>query len=573
MSRATSFTRTGLLAVLLAMVGFSYSLATSNSGGDGIGGDSTGDRDLRAGTFTKPGASIPLDFANPFCTDGSKDRDLGDVLSGSQFTRLARAKGGVPSYTFSSKDSQLAGSLNTIKLLANGIITGKATVANIPTAGSTAIRFDVTVTDSLGTGSQVTNKFRLSFFNTSAFRFAQSKLSDGILFKSYSDTLSLLNGTAPYTFTAANAKLNGTATTLDAVGLSLSSDGAVYGVPLKAGTLTFDCTAVDKNKNKAAGRSGTGTSQNVTLVIISSKVVSSVIVASSITIKTGSTADKKGVFKDSLQYKGNINSDGVKPAALSGQTLECRVGAYTAPVATFDAKGTASTAKGAKPSASGKYSTKGQFQYKVGSDSINVGTVSGSTVTLAVEFRIGNAIVSSEVLTFTVKAGKSGNTLTYKAGDKKGSKDADGSFLLTSVQGSDDKGGTGDAWKVGFIGRTNADQDLTGATTLTLSIGTGNVNDLSISAKGTKFSGKGAKGSGLSAFSLDTNSGKGSFTTGVLASTGTNSTGIPLASKAGSTSNNFACNLNFTGAKTGTQFEGALAIFPNKSKWSSTLPK
>lgn len=565
---SSSYTRTGLLAVLLAMVGFSYALATSYSGG---GDSDVTERDARATFGSGPGKSSPLDFANPFCTDGSKDRDLGDAVAstagsaGGAIFRLVRAKGGLQPYTFLSKDAQLqsAGTLSTLKLLSNGILSGNLSVANIPALGSKAIRFDVTVTDStVGSGTSKTDKFRLSFFNTTKYRFAVDKLSDGVLFTSYSEVVSVINGSdTPIKFTAANVKLDGTgqANGLEDVGLNLNADGSLYGIPLKSGTLTFECTATSKGGTKAAGRDGTGTFQKITIKLLGSKVLNSIIAASNITIKTGF-----GAGKDGVTYKGNINLQNVALSAFSGKTLNFRVAGYSAPTATFDGKGKATTAKGSSPSAAGAISTKGSLGYKVSKDSIDLGT---NSTRLAVEFRIGETILASETLNFSSKPAKVGRTLTYKGG---AGSDLDGSFLLTSVQGADDKAATGDAWKAAFIGRLPANGFTIDTSKVAISIGTKYGQDLSLSTKGTKSAGKGdKKGANIASFSLDQKSGKGSFSTGVLLAT---DTGISTAGKSTTKKDEFTVNMTF-GSATGNSFEGSVGINAVKTKWTSALSK
>lgn len=563
---SSSYTRTGLLAVLLAMVGFSYALATSYSGGDA--GEAS-DRDARATFGTAPGKSVPLDFANPFCTEGSKDRDLGDAVSsaagsvGGFIFRLVRAKGGVAPYTFTSKDAQLAsaGTLGTLKLLANGILSGNLNVAAIPALGSTAIRFDCTVTDaSIGSGLSKTEKFRLSFFNTTKFRFAVDKLSDGALFNSYSEVVSVINGSdTPIKFTAGNVKLDGTgqANGLEDVGLNLNSDGSIYGIPLKSGTLTFECTATSKGGTKAAGRNGTGSLQVITIKLLGSKILGSIIAASSITIKTGF-----GAGKDSVSYKGNVNAENIALSAFSGKTLNFRVAGYSAPTATFDSKGKAKGASKA-PAVSGAVSTKGSLTYKVSKDTIDLGT---NSTRLSVEFRIGENIIASETLNFTSKPAKSGRTLTYKAGPG----DTDGSFLLTSVTGADDKAGTGDTWKASFIARIPTAGFTIDTSKVAVSIGSGYGQDLTLGTKGTKSTAKGdKKGENVATFSMDTKSGKGAFSTGLLTSA---KTGIPTAGKSTTKKDIFAVNMTF-GSATGNAFQGSLGINAVKTKWTSTLLK
>lgn len=557
MNRATSFTRTGLLAVLMAMVGFSYALATSNSSNFSSGETASNDLAERAasGVYNKPGGNIPLSFANPFCTEGSTDRDLGDATFGSALTRLVRAKGGVAPYKFTSDaGTELAG----LKLLLNGILTGTPT-GTAPTIGSTQVRFNVTVFDSFGSNAKKTEKFRLTYFATSQFRFAHDKLSDGVQFTSFSDSLYVINGVG--------AKFTTTGTALSDLGLNLSSDGAVYGTPLKAGTFTFVATAT-KGGNTAAGRNGSGNSQTITIKITGSKSLQSLISATSITIKSGNGSDKKGVGRDSIQYKGVANVPLASLSDLSGD-VSIRVGTYSSPSGvTFSGKGKATSAKGVIPAVKASVSSSGGISIGVSKDTIVTGAASGSTAKLAVEVRLGNATVASELLTFAIKSGKNGAvTLTYKAS---ASSDLSGSFLLTSVQGADDKGATGDAWKASFVGRTpGADATFKPDTSsVDVSIGSGFASFITLGGKGTKVSGKGdKKGPNIATFSLDSKSGKGAFSTGVLPSS---STGIVSASKQPSGVGN-AFSVNMTFGQTGFSFDGALAISASKNKWSSKL--
>ena len=133
MSNVSSWARTGLLAVLLAMVGFSYSLATNSN--------STPDVEGRAAGATV-GSFSPLAFANPFVTGTAGDRDLGDAVSGSAVVRLVRAKGGCPPYAFT------AGSVPAgLTLFKSGLVAG--TLGSFTTFPNLQ-RFAVTVKDSFG---------------------------------------------------------------------------------------------------------------------------------------------------------------------------------------------------------------------------------------------------------------------------------------------------------------------------------------------------------------------------------------------------------------------------------------
>lgn len=562
MSKMTSMTRTGLLAALLAMVGFSYSLATSIT--EDTAGDDVATRAV--------GTSIPLDFANPFVAGPGSDRDLGDAVAGSALTRLVRAKGGVAPYTFSSTNVN-ALSQNSLKLLANGILTtvGTAVAKNLPTP----FRFGVTVKDSFGTNPHTkTETFRLNFITSTQFRFAQNSLSDGVYFRAYSDQLSVVNGRAPYTFTAANVIFTPTVgapiplSSLEKAGLSLSKDGAIFGVPIPqgttpnpnlSGTITFVATATDATNGKAASRLGVGNSETITLKVQANGIISSTIIATQMTIKAGTPG------KDSLTYKGIANLNGEAIASLVGLPFNFRVGPYTAPAVVFDAKGNAKSARGTTPVVAGSVKKLGITGFKVSKETIALGTITGSTVDLAVELRIGDAIIGSEVLRFTVKVGRgSAVTLTYKGapGSNPG-----GAGQLVKVQGADDRGGVGDAWKATFLARIPVGSAVSGTNQVQVNIGATYTNTLPVNFKNTKLTGKGDKKQAvISAFSFDTKSGKGSYATGVLTKA---STGIVQAATA-TAKDFFSTGISFKNSNADILgIESSLAIFAKGKAWKN----
>jgi hypothetical protein len=88
--------RAALLGSLFAIIGFSYALATM----DGANGRAVASRVGVGSTF--------LHFTNPFVPSDT-DRDLGDIVAGSSFLRIARAAGGVGPYRFAS-----AGTVNQL---------------------------------------------------------------------------------------------------------------------------------------------------------------------------------------------------------------------------------------------------------------------------------------------------------------------------------------------------------------------------------------------------------------------------------------------------------------------------
>src|SRR6185295_19152938 len=179
---------TGVLSVLMATLGFSYALATSNA--DSRHKSDSGSNPPLMCTFVKPGSCMPLSFANPLV---SGFRDLGDAVVGSALTRIVVAKGGLPPYRFTAPPPA---DLKGLKLATNGVVTGK-----LGAGTNASFNFNVNVTDSfLNPGNSATDSFRVNVVQTNQFRFAQNKLSDAVIFRSYADTLSTINGALPITF-------------------------------------------------------------------------------------------------------------------------------------------------------------------------------------------------------------------------------------------------------------------------------------------------------------------------------------------------------------------------------------
>lgn len=553
MGKSTSVVRTGLLAVLLAMVGFSYSLATSNSD------VASGEVAARAlGSTLGSAGQVPLQYTNPFVAGPGSDRDLGDAVAGSALTRLIRAKGGVAPYTFSTAGTATT-ALTALKLqlLSNGLLTTIGTAVGSALPGP--FIFAVTVKDSFGTAPHsVTENFRLTFTNTTLFRFSMDSLPSGVQFQPYAATIATINGKGPVTFTA---------TGLSGTGLGLSTDGSLYGVPVAATTLTITVTATDANNKKAAARNGTGTSQTFVITVSANKTLASVFSVTTMTVKAGFPKSRAGVGADGVMCKGvaNLGAEGI--AALSGKAFGFRVGSYTGPTANFDGKGNALTARGLVPAVKASVKKFGLVNITISKDVINLGTITGSTVNLPVEVILGDAVIGTEFLQFAVKtSNKGGVTLTYKGGAQS---DLGGSAQLLKVQGADDRGATGDAWKVSFTGRFPLALSAASATAADIAIGSNYINTVQLTNKNGKLSAKGDKKTPvIAAFSLDTVKGKGSYTTGVLPKTLTT---IPLAGASSGTPQAFFATGITLGAGTTVNAGviSSLAIFPKRTAWHS----
>lgn len=584
MYNPVSHTRAALVGLLFAMIGFSFALATNPDGGQGVTGADAGSRLVGSST---------LRFTNPLLAG---DRDLGDVAVGSALVRYARATGGVRPYTFTStvttspgtlKDA-IAGSTSTLTLFSSGMLSGS--MGNIPISKS-PLRFNITVADGKGSNaSSKTEPFRITLDNSGVFKFAIDSLCEGIQFQPYTDILQVLNGNAPFTFTATDVKLNGTALAggLESAGLSISvEDGTVFGKPLVAGTLTFTANCKDAKGSSAASRNGAAVGQLITLTVTPNGIIFSDVIATGISIKTGVAG------KDSIKYSGIADLKGTKVSALSGKKLVLKIGGYTTPdtlatPATLDAKG--AIAKPAKanvsktaPTLKGKVSDK-KISVSVGKETFGTkfGTISGATKILAVQLQIGDVVLGAEVLLFTVKSGSKGSTLTYKFGAAGA---LGGTFLVTAVTGKDDTKSAAEdtSWKASFIATPPATSasgsfttgSLAGVNKAVVNIGTAFTDSLTAEEKSGKIKTtdkRSSKDAKVVKVAADGVKGKGSMQTGPLPFT---QTGIHEGSKSTQATSTFPMNLDLQKSSGSAFFgEGAATIFKgSKSGWTTKIPK
>lgn len=563
------------MGVLFAMVGFSYAVATS---GPAIMGGYAAARSVGSST---------LRFTNPLASDGT--RDLGDAVAGSALVRYVRAAGGVPPYSFSSTNltTRLASASanSTLSLLSNGLLT-TASGTGTGTIGTLTknLSFDVTVVDSFGTNpNKSTEPFTIFLVTYTDFRIVVATLPDTDQFRSYVSDIPTANGKLPITFSApTDVKVNGTATTnglLEDVGLSLATDGTIFGKAIKSGSITFTAKAKDATGASAKSRDGLSTGQLMTLVVVANTTVSSDILTQAISVKLD-TADGG---KDSIKFAGLANLNGKAISTLSGQTIELHLGGYTSPNTTatpakLDDKGkvtkvSKANASKTAPTFTGTVNSKGQVKITIGKESIGtvLGSLTSAIKTMAVEVKIGNAIVGSEVLMFNVKSKGTKSTLTYKMN---AADNLAGAFYITGVKGKDDTKGTtaADSWKVAFVGFTPGGSALTGATSGVVSIGKSFSDAITVTESKNKV--KSAKSDKAAdtvlALALDGTNGKGSVTTDFLTST---TTDIKEAGSSVGSSSIFAMNVALTkGSTTLFAGEGSISIFPKTSNWSEKNP-
>lgn len=522
------------------------------------------------------GTPYPLTFANPIINDGSNNRDVGDIKQNVPSDRLIRAYGGTPPYTFSVDEPTKSLMIGTgLELLPNGILTFNGQMDPIG-----VVTFPFTVKDSFGfTPRSVTETFRINFVTFTNFRFASTGVPTGTVGSPYSARLPVINGTAPIIFGATNIALGGVPlTSLENAGLSLAADGTLHGVPIAVGTLTFTASATDAGSNAAADFAGAGNSQIFNLQILPNTVVSSSFTPTQITIKTGIPG------KGSVALKAVVNLNGSSFSSLYGLPCTVRVGRYTSPIFYFDEKGRSVSPKGTSPLITASVKKNGVFAISIARADIPSLGFTGLSGDRSVEVRLGGAVIGSSLQNFKIKVGKAGSaTITSKSTKPVTSYNRGGTGQLTSVAGADDKAGTGDSWKVNFVGILPANVDTTLATAVSakVKLGTGYEDTVALTRKGASLTGKADKKKAVVAsFAFDTGTGKGVFTTGVLphapappAPVPPGSTGIPLAGS--TTARGFLpVEIIFLNAAGNPIYniQSALAITATgKGKWTSTI--
>ncbi len=496
-----------LIGLLAAAVGFSYALATSNT-------DSAGIRSV-----TNPRQH--LTFVNPF-VPSSTDRDLGDAALGSTITRYIRASGGTPPYRFVSDRTTLgpdgtplfnghttlgeaeialpAGahpSQSTTAVFLNGLLKGQIGDKTGTITDGTPLRFDVTVADSLGSNpNKHFETFRITLVDSSAFKFAQTTLSNGVDFRKYYDKLEVVAGNGPYTFSASNITLNGSATTpdniaitsLSVLGLFLNKNtGVISGRPIYAGTYSFLATCVDSKGSIALSRDKSTAGQVIAFTVDENTRVSSELFSLKMSIK----GDTNNPGKDSIKYSGLLDLGDSQVSDLDGLGVTLAIGNYTSPTVTLTG-GAGSTA--GPPAMSVKIGSDGSVSVSISGDSfgqaqsiITNSQLANNEIVLTCVLTIGDATNAAkpvfqnpELLRFSVKAKSSKFDLEYKFGPN----NLGGGFLITSVAGKDDKQEDGDSWMIKFIALPPDQKKLSSFGTIvasTVGIGTDFTNSINCS--------------------------------------------------------------------------------------------
>lgn len=580
--------------VLLASVGFSYSLATSGTA------DNSGSHVAMRAAGT---VRFPLQFTNAFVT-GSTDRDLGDAAIGSAITRHVAARGGFPPRRFTSDrtNTEFAGNvtlseaINTLPaqfspgqstaiLYLDGILKGQVGGPFTGAAAPTPVRFDVTVTDSRGTNpNSVTETFRLTMVDSTTFKFAQSALHDGVAFRQYHEKIELIAGNAPYAFSASQISVtdangvNTPYTSLEDIGLFLNAkNGRLVGRPLFAGTVTFTVDCADSMGVKAKSRDLSTTGQVLSFNVAANPRVASELFATAISIK----GDIAAGGKDSIHYSGLVDLTGTTLSKLAGSDVSLQIGNYTSPTVKLDAKGKGKTDKGAAGATmSVSLTADGLLKITIGNDNFgNAGTIikdaelQKTLKILPVEVSIGDSYDSSELLKFGVKAKGGKFALDYKFGPG----NLGGGFLITSVVGKDDATASkaADSWKVAFVALPQENQKFDTAISSTVGIGTDFTDTIGVTSFGGKVKStdkRDPKAAQVLKLAMSSN-GKGGLTTGPLPQKSTQSnvaTDIPAAlSSTKKARFPLLITLNNASDKEVFGAEGSRVIFPKGSSWIS----
>jgi hypothetical protein len=550
MFKFAGMTRSVLLGVLCALVAFSYSIASVPS----VFGPSVG---IRAAS-TNAG---DLHFTNPLDVNGN--RDLGDVVLGSQFSRLARAAGGIPPYLFSSPTGTgiskfVSTQLSSASVDFSGLITGSV-APTLVSGGPTDLVFLVNVKDQTVGTNGVTEPFSLKIDQSGVFKFAFDKLGEAVQFGEFAAQIETINGAGTVAFTVGAVTGVTGVTALDDIGLVLTSDGLLYGKPYVSGTFTFTVSATDSLNQSAKSRDQSATGQVFTLTVTASNNITSdvVITKGQISYDGAKSATKP---KDSVSLAGLVNLKGAALSSLSNDKFDTVIGGFDSLDQTLevslDTRGKgASSDKRAKVALNSKGTFKSSYK-KVDISALFPSLTEGTP----------------DPLYWDVKGSGTKQKLTYSLG-KSGT--PAGGFLITAVKGKDNKDGTGTAFQVAFVGipgaRTaNANGNFTGATGSSVAVGSFSSPSLTVSESNGKVKGKGDKSDDtVNNLKLDAVKGKGAYKTNVILTT---SSGLALAGD-GTASQVFATGVQVSAGSTELYNGfGTTTIFPKKTSYSNKNP-
>ncbi len=596
------------MGLMFAACGFTFALATSNSG-NGVDARATATSPHLAATNPRK----PLFYTNAFLTP--QIRDLGDAAVGSVITRFINARGGIPprrytsdrGVTLQSGAPEFQGaiafaeavsglptafqpSLTTAVVQLDGGLKGQIGGPFNSTTPNTPLDFDVTVTDSRNLTSplQLTERFQITMVDSTAFKFAQSALHDGVAFAQYRDKIEMNAGHPKYTYTASNISVTDPTTGIATPYASLSDDlglfldkhnGRLVGRPLVAGTYSILVNCTDAAGSQALSRDKSSVGQVITFNVAASNRIHSALFALAVSIKGSVTTSGA----DSIKYSGLVDLEGTSLSKLNNSAVQLQIGDYLSPSVTIQ-HGKGSTPKGQSPAMSVNLSSSGALTITISGETFGK---DGTIITAAqlvnnqkiepVMLSIGDAFFANELLRFGVKARSDKFQMTYKFGPG----NLGGGFLITQVTGKDDtnSGVDADSWRVQFVTLPHKDQVYDKIATATLGIGTDFTDTVNIVRGSTSIVSTDKRDPtqpGLLKLALNTKTGKGGFQTSALPKTSSQTntaTAIPEALNANGKQARFPMILTFN-QNDATQkevfgVEGARAIFPKGTTWTN----
>ncbi|MCY3018754.1 MAG: hypothetical protein NTW87_06965 [Planctomycetota bacterium] len=466
--------RTLAFALVLAMAGFCYAVSTAGgrSAGEAApmpGGRVVGTTSLR---FTNP---IFLD--NPF--PNPDVFDLGDAAFGSMTTRYITATGGLRPYSFGqgqlytldAQNNLLQATLvfnSTLALTSSGCLMGSVVRGTV-----SPLVFQVTVGDSFGSQpNSLTGYFMLNLVITpvTVFRFGTDRINNGVVGMSYISKVEALGGYGPVRYTVVpntlyvNDVAKGTEGALEAIGLSLATDGTIFGRPLEPGSVRFTARAVDSaypQQRTANDRTNTVMDQVVTFNIEQNNLVSTDCATLFCHVK----GDVGQFNKDSITFAGQLNLSGRNFVDIANSRFQLFIGGVSF-AGYMDRNGKVVSQRGGPV----VYADGSRLQVSVNprngqiKGSVKKASLYGSgwkdlrnvadrsTKRVGVALSVANFIIGSDMLEFATRRNGDKFVLDYvigKVGQAQG-----GVFQILSVKGADKttiSGQDGVAWSVKFL--------------------------------------------------------------------------------------------------------------------------
>jgi hypothetical protein len=319
MGKRLNKVRAFALGLAMAALGFGYALATSGPAA-AVAQPPVQSRSLGTTALSYTNFEIPPIESNLY--------DLGDACLGSVVTRYVTATGGIRPYRYQAVNLKpLLSADSTVQLYASGLLYG--IFAPDTTPPLQPLSFNVQVVDSTGISPQLINNglynIYLYAWEQGMFRFGVDNVNNGVVGQNYIAKLETLGGRSPVVFSVVpnTVMVNGTAVaSLEAIGLSLTTQGTLYGRPLQVGQVTFVAQAEDALNHFATGRTGSNQNQ-----LISFNVADTSLTATDYTtLRCVVHGDSAKPGNDTVQFSGHINLNGSPISNLNGCLFAFRIG-------------------------------------------------------------------------------------------------------------------------------------------------------------------------------------------------------------------------------------------------------